>query len=312
MKGKTKIQTILGAGGGAGTEITRELSYYTKDIRIVSRNPKKVNETDQLMKADLTDSAQLDKAVAGSEIVYVTIAFPYSIKVWRELWPKFMRNLIETCSKHKSKIVFVDNVYMYDPKYLSDMTEETPINPISEKGKVRAEVAKMLMDAVEKNKIEAIIARAPDFYGPGLTNTMIYQSVYSNLLKNKSPQWLGKLDVIHNFIYSKDIGKAVALLGNTPDAYNQVWHLPTTNQKLTNCQWIELMMNAMNKQKKIQTMPDWMISALGIFVPILKELQDVGYQFKQDYFFNSSKFNKRFNFTPISPEDGIREMVSSK
>ena len=138
---------------------------------------------------------------------------------------------------------------------------------------------------------------------------MLYKTVYLKLVKDKNPQWLGKLDVIHNFIYSKDIGKAVALLGNTPDAYNQVWHLPTTNQKLTNRQWIELMMNAMNKHKKIQTMPDWMISALGIFVPILKELQDVGYQFKQDYFFNSSKFNKRFNFTPISPEDGIREMV---
>jgi nucleoside-diphosphate-sugar epimerase len=303
------MQTILGAGGGAGTEITRELSNYTKDIRVVSRNPQKVNETDQLMKADLTDPAQLDKAVEGSEIVYVTIAFPYSIKVWRELWPKFMRNVIETCSKHKSKIVFVDNVYMYDPKYLSDMTEETPINPISEKGNVRAEVARMLMDAVEKNKVEAIIARAPDFYGPGVIGSMLYQTVYLKLVKDKNPQWLGKLDVIHNFIYSKDIGKAVALLGNTPDAYNQVWHLPTTDKKLTNGKWIELIMNSMNKQKKIQTMPDWLISALGIFVPILKELQDVGYQFKQDYFFNSSKFNKRFNFTPISPEDGIREMV---
>lgn len=303
------MQAILGAGGGAGTEITRELSKYTKDIRVVSRNPKKVNETDQLMKADLTDPAQLDKAVEGSEIVYVTIAFPYSIKVWRELWPKFMRNVIETCSKHKSKIVFVDNVYMYDPKYLSDMTEETPINPVSEKGKVRAEVTKMLMDAVEKNKVEAIIVRAPDFYGPGVIGSMLYQTVYLKLLKDKNPQWLGKLDVIHSFIYSKDIGKAAALLGNTPDAYNQVWHLPTTDQKLTNRQWIELMMNAMNKQKKIQTMPEWMIRALGIFVPILKELQDVGYQFKQDYFFNSSKFNERFNYTPISPEDGIREMV---
>lgn len=306
------MQTILGAGGGAGTEITRELSNYTKDIRVVSRNPKKVNESDQLMKADLTDPAQLDKAVEGSEIVYVTIAFPYSVKVWRELWPKFMHNLIESCSKHKSKIVFVDNVYMYDPKYLSDMTEETPINPISEKGKVRAEVARMLMDAVEKNKVEAIIARAPDFYGPGVIGSMLYQSVYLNLVKDKSPQWLGKLDVIHNFIYSKDIGKAVSLLGNTPDAYNQVWHLPTTDRKLTNRQWIELMMSAMNKQKKIQTMPDWMISLVGIFMPILKELQDVGYQFKNDYFFNSSKFNKRFNFTPISPEEGIREMVTIK
>lgn len=303
------MQTILGAGGGAGTEITRELSNYTKEIRIVSRNPKKVNDTDQLMKADLTDPKQLDEAVKGSEIVYVTIAFPYNIKAWRELWPNFMKNLIDTCSKYKTKIVFVDNVYMYDPKYLSNMTEETPMNPVSEKGKVRAEIAKMLMGAVEKNKVEAIIARAPDFYGPGVIGSMLYQTVYLKLINNKSPQWLGKLDVIHSFIYSKDIGRAVALLGNTPDAFNRVWHLPTTDQKLTNRQWIELMMNAMNKHKKIQTMSDWMVSALGIFIPILKELQEVGYQFRQDYFFNSSKFNKRFGFTPISPEKGIQEMV---
>lgn len=303
------MQTILGAGGGAGTEITRELSNYTKEIRVVSRNPKRVNESDQLMKADLTDPQQLDEAVKGSEIVYVTIAFAYNIKVWREQWPRFMKHLIESCSKHKSKIVFIDNVYMYDPKYLDNMTEETPMNPVSEKGKVRAEVARMLMDAVEKNKVEAIIARAPDFYGPNVAGSMLYQTVYLNLVKDKNPQWLGKLDVIHNFIYSKDIGKAVALLGNTPDSYNQIWHLPTTDLKLTNKQWIELMMNAMNKQKKIQTMPDWMINIVGLFIPILKELQDVGYQFKQDYFFNSSKFIKRFNFSPITPIEGIQETV---
>lgn len=306
------MQTILGAGGGAGTEITRSLSNYTKDIRVVSRNPKKVNETDQLMKADLTDPKQLDEAVKDSEIVYVTIAFPYNVKAWRELWPNFMKNLIDTCSKYKTKIVFVDNVYMYDPKYLSNMTEETPINPVSEKGKVRAEVARMLMEAVEKNKVEAIIARAPDFYGPGVIGSMLYQTVYLKLIKDKNPQWLGRLDVIHSFIYSKDIGKAVALLGNSTDAFNQVWHLPTTDQKLTNRQWIEMLMKAMNKQKKIQTMPDWMINVLGVFVPILKELQDVGYQFRQDYFFNSRKFCKKFNFKPTIPEQGMKKIVNVK
>lgn len=306
------MQTILGAGGGAGTEITRELSNYTKNIRLVSRNPKMVNGSDQLMKADLTDPQQLDEAVKGSDVVYVTIAFEYKLKVWKELWPKFMKNLINSCSKHSSKIVFVDNVYMYDSKYLSNMTEETPVNPVSEKGKVRAEVAKMLMDAVEKNKIQAIIARAPDFYGPDVKGSMLYQTVYLKLLEDKNPQWLGQLDVIHNFIYSKDIGKSVALLGNTNDAFNQIWHLPSTDQMLTSRQWIELMMKAMKKQKNIQRMPDWMINVLGIFVPILRELQDVGYQFNQDYFFNSSKFCKRFNFTPTSPEQGMKKMVSQQ
>jgi nucleoside-diphosphate-sugar epimerase len=303
------MQTILGAGGGAGTEITHELFNYTKEIRVVSRNPKKVNETDQLMQADISNPSMLDEAVKGSEIVYVTVGFEYKIKVWKEKWPRFMKSLIESCKRHNSKIVFVDNVYMYDPEHLSNMTEETPIKPVSKKGEVRAEIFRMLMNAIDRNEVNAIVARGADFYGPGVAGSFFTQSVLNNLLKDKNPQWLGKLDVIHNFTYSKDIGKAVALLGNTPDAYNQVWHLPTTDQKLTSRKWVEIMMKEMNKVKKIQEISSTMMGLLGLFIPILKELKDVAYQFERDYFFNSSKFNKRFNFTPISPEQGIKEMV---
>ncbi len=167
----------------------------------------------------------------------------------------------------------------------------------------------MLMNAVDRNEVRAIVARGADFYGPGVTGSFLTQSVLNNLLKNKNPQWLGKLDVIHNFTYNKDIGKAVALLGNTPDTFNQVWHLPTTDQKLTSRKWVEIMMRETNKEKKIQEISSAMMGLLGLFIPILKELKDVGYQFERDYFFNSSKFNKRFNFTPVTPESGIKEMV---
>ena len=304
------MQTILGSGGGAGKEIAKQLINYTKDIRLVSRNPKKVSETDKLMKDDLSNPNALDEAVKDSEVVYVTIGFDYKTSVWKEKWPKFMSQLIQSCKKHNAKIVFVDNMYMYDPSYLSNMTEETPINPISEKGKVRAEIFNMLMSAVERKEVTAIVARAADFYGPGVIGSHLTQTVYNNLLKDKNPQWLGKLDVPHSFTYSKDIGKALALLGNTPDAYNQVWHLPTTAEKLTSRQWIELVMKAMNKQKKIQTLPTSMLGFIGLVVPILRELKELAYQLERNYFFNSSKFNKRFNFTPISPEEGVREIVN--
>lgn len=303
-------QTILGSGGGAGTELAKQLINYTKDIRLVSRNPKKVNDTDYLIKADLSDPAMLDDAVKGSDVVYVTIAFEYKTSVWKEKWPTFMRSLIESCKKHRGKIVFVDNIYLYDPKHLSNMTEETPINPVSEKGKVRAEIFRMLMSAVEKKEVTALVARGADFYGPGVIGSYFTQTVYNNLIKNKNPQWIGKLDVIHSFTYSKDIGKALALLGNTPDAYNQVWHLPTTNEKLTSRRWIELMMRALNKQRKIQSIPTFMLGFMGLFIPILKELKELAYQLDRDYFFNSDKFNKHFNFTPTPPQIAMNEIVS--
>lgn len=36
-------QTILGAGGAIGVELAKALSVFTSDIRLVGRNPKKVN-----------------------------------------------------------------------------------------------------------------------------------------------------------------------------------------------------------------------------------------------------------------------------
>ena len=304
------MQTILGASGAAGTELVKQLINYTKEIKLISRNPQKVNETDQLMIADLSDPALLDEAINGSEVVYVTIAFEYKTSVWKEKWPRFMRNLNQSCKKHNTKIVFLDNMYIYDRNYLSHMTEEIPINPSSEKGKVRTEIYHSLMKAIENGEVKGLVARAADFYGPMVEKSALMFSVYNNLLKGKSPQWIGKLGVIHSFTYSKDIGKALALLGNTPDAFNQVWHLPTYEGRLTSREWINLFMKAMSKQKKIQVVPVWAMGLIGVFVPVLRELKEMSYQLDRDYHFNSSKFNERFNFTPTHPENAIGEMIS--
>lgn len=305
------MQTILGAGSAVSNELAKELKKYTSDIRLVSRNPKRANDADQIMKADLSNLSLLDIAVKGSEIVYVTIAFDYKTSVWKEEWPKFMSNLIQSCKKHNAKIVFLDNIYMYDRNYLSHMTEETPINPSSEKGKIRTEIYNSLMKAIEKGEVKGLVARAADFYGPRVEKSAMILSAYNNLLKDKNPQWLGKLDVIHSFTYSKDIGKALALLGNTPDVFNQVWHLPTTDVKMTTREWIELFMRTMDKQKKIQALPAWAMGLLGLFIPIIKEIKDVYYQYDRDYYFDSSKFNKRFNFIPTSPEEAVNEIVNA-
>ena len=102
-------QTILGANGTIGKLLAKELASYTNQIRLVSRNPKKVNETDELFPADLTNEEMVEKAIEGSEIVYLVVGLDYNISVWREKWPKLMRATIASCVKHKAKLVFFDN-----------------------------------------------------------------------------------------------------------------------------------------------------------------------------------------------------------
>lgn len=165
------MQTILGAGGAIGIELAKALKEFTNDIRLVGRNPKRVNDGDQLMSADLLNADDVKQAVQDSTVVYITVGFPYNLKVWRESWPKFISNVIDACKENNSKLVFFDNIYMYDSNHLNGMTEDTPINPPSKKGKVRAEIAKMIMDEVEKGNLTALIARSADFYGPSIQNT---------------------------------------------------------------------------------------------------------------------------------------------
>ncbi|GAB4111460.1 MAG: SDR family oxidoreductase [Thermoflexibacter sp.] len=303
------MQTILGAGGAIGSELAKELKKYTSDIRLVSRNPKKVNETDQLFSADLTDSEQVKKAIVGSEIVYVVVGFEYNIKVWRREWVKLMKTVIEACQANKAKLVFFDNVYMYDRDFLGNMTEQTPIRPTSKKGEVRAELVKLIMDAVKAGKLEALIARAADFYGPKNEKSFLMEVVPKNFKKGKAANWFVRLDKIHSFTYTPDAAKATAILGNTPDAYNQVWHLPTDNQKLTGKQWIELFAKEMNVAPKTSVLPAWLVAVIGWFVPFMKELHEMLYQYDRDYFFNSEKFEKRFDFKPTPYQEGVRKTL---
>jgi nucleoside-diphosphate-sugar epimerase len=160
------MQTILGSGGSIGTDLAKTLTQYTDEIRLVSRNPVKVNDTDILHPVDLSDAIQINKAIEGSEICYVTLGFDYSLKAWKEKWHSFMANVIDACLQHQTKLVFFDNVYSIGKDNVHHITENSPISPSSKKGEIRAAVDKLILEEVNKGNLKAIIARAPDFFGP--------------------------------------------------------------------------------------------------------------------------------------------------
>lgn len=306
------MQTIIGSGGAIGTELAKALVEYTTDIRLVSRNPKKVNRTDQLFPADITHHDELARAIKNSDIVYVTVGFPYSYKVWKEKWPKFIMDLISVCKNEKCKLVFFDNMYMYDKNHLNRMTEVTAINPPSKKGKIRGEIAQMIMDEANTGKLKALIARSADFYGPSILNTSVLtETVFKPLSKGKIANWLGSDNYKHSFTYTVDAAKATVILGNTETAYGQVWHLPTAPNPLTGKQWIEKIAEKLHVKPRYQVAPKFLVQIIGLFMPIMRESVEMLYQYDRDYIFDSSKFEKEFNFKPTTYEQGIEAIIAT-
>jgi nucleoside-diphosphate-sugar epimerase len=302
------MQTILGANGAIGVELAKSLLKYTDRVRLVSRTPKKVNTNDEIVAADLTIREQTLNAVEGSEIAYLTAGLKYDINVWRSQWPVIMKNVIEACREHQTKLVFFDNVYMYG-KVDGWMTEETPVHPTSKKGEIRASIAEMLMNEAKKGNLRALIARSADFYGRDTNTSIAGMLVFENLRKGKKAQWLVNDQAKHSQTYIPDAGQATALLGNTPDAYNQVWHLPTDRNVLTGKEFIGKVAKEFGVDPRYTILSKWMLQMAGLFNATIRESVEMLYQSTSDYLFESSKFEKAFPLKPTSYDEGIRETV---
>lgn len=113
----------------------------------------------------------------------------------------------------------------------------------------------------------------------------------------------------HSFTFTVDAGEATALLGNTASAYGKVWHLPTASNPLTAKEWIEKVAHKLKTKPKYQVAPKFLVKLMGLFMPIMKESVEMLYQYDRDYVFDSSKFEKEFNFKPTSYEKGIEMIV---
>ncbi|MCX6315838.1 MAG: NAD-dependent epimerase/dehydratase family protein [Bacteroidetes bacterium] len=304
------MQTILGANGIISTEIAKALPAFTSSIRLVSRHPKKVNSTDEIVSADLLNASQTMEAVKGSDIVYLAAGLPYNRKVWQQQWPVVMQNVINACKEHQAKLVFFDNVYMYGP-VAGTMSEETPYNATSKKGITRAQIANMLLEAMKDGSLSGMICRAPEFYGPRNTLSGVNAMVFDNIRKGKKLQWLINDQVKRTYIYTPDAGKATALLGNTPAAYGQTWHLPCTDEPVNGKEFIALTSELYGKPLRYSVLNTFMVKLAGLFIPFVKETVELLYQYEQDYKFSSDKFKKQFpDFQVTSYRQGITEIIA--
>lgn len=303
------MQTILGAGGDIGTLLAKELKEFSNKVRLVARQPQQVNGDDELVSGDLLDAHAVSEAVKGSDVVYLTVGLKYDLRIWESQWPVIMQNVIDACVQNASKLVFFDNVYMYDVSAIPNMVEGSHLNPPSKKGVVRLAIVERINEAIAKNNLKALIARSADFYGPNSKNGILNILVLDNVKKGKTSNWQSDAHKVHSFTYTPDAAKTTAILGNTDDAYNQVWHLPTSPERLTGQQFVDLANRIKSQKSSYRILSPFLLYMGGLFDRTIKELIEMQYQNNQDYFFNSQKFCEAFQFTPTRYEEGIATVL---
>jgi len=288
------MQTILGANGQIAVELARELRRsHTDGIRLVSRTPRQVNGTDTLVSANLLDARQTAEAVQGSSVVYFTAGLPPDTALWEAQFPTMLKNALDASRAAGARFAYFDNTYMY-PQDARLQTEDTPFAPVGRKGKVRAAMASMVLEEMARGDIPVLIGRAPEFYGPGKTQSFTNALVIEKLQAGQKPRVPVRDDTRRTLIWTPDASRALAALGNAPDAFGQTWHLPCDDDRLTYRQFVAMAAGVFGRDAGYTVLPRWALAAAGLFARPVREIRELLPRYGQDNLFDSSKFKRRF------------------
>ena len=302
------MHVILGAGGAISDSLAHILSEKGIDIRQVARHSRHYTYGHP-MNADLTKADGVLKALDGAEVAYMVVGLPYKLSVWESTWPSMMQHVVNGCLQTGTKLVFLDNIYMLSDESMPHMTESSLMTPSSKKGKVRANVDRIMIEAMESGKLQGCIARSADFYGYTSSNkSLLLDMVIKKMVVGKMPQWFYTVDKKHSFSYVPDIAEALYILGTSDKSWGQVWNVPTA-PAMTLAEIISLINHLVHKHLKPQVMNEFMTSILRMFIPALAEMKELKYQLVQDYVLDSSKFEKAFSYTPTTMEEGLETVI---
>ena len=297
------LHVVFGASGGVGSALVQELLSRGRRVRTVSHSgsgsfPKGA----EVVRGDATDTAGAREVSRGAAVVYHAVNVPYP--QWQEKLPLVMSATIEAAADAGAKLIYADNLYMYG-KVEGPMTEETPYEPVSRKGVLRAQLADKLMAAHRDGKVRAAIGRASDVYGPGPLNAVAGERLFGAALAGKKAMWVGDLNAPHTLTYIHDFAKALVTLGEREEAFGEVWHTPSP-QPITGRKFIELVFDEAQRPPKFGAYSRTMMLLGGLFSSEVREFREMLYQFESPFVLDGSKYARVFgDVAPTPYREGI-------
>ncbi len=300
------VHVIVGAGP-VGSATARLLAAQGHSVRLLSRSGTGPGDAGiEKVRVDASDAGALLRAADGAEVLYNCVNPPYHR--WPADWPPIAASLLAVAEASRAVLVTVSNLYGYGPVDHA-MVETDPLAATSVKGRVRARMWDDALTAHSAGRIRATELRSSDFFGPGVTESVLGERVVPALLAGKGVSVLGDPDAAHSWTYVPDVARTLATLGADERAWGKAWHTPS-NPPLSQRAIIAALCRAAGVPPvKVGVVPSIALLAVGLFQPVVRELREIRYQLDRPFILDSSAVTRTFGIDPTPLDEALAATV---
>ncbi|MFM2077019.1 MAG: hypothetical protein RJA49_909 [Actinomycetota bacterium] len=298
---------VIGSGP-VGSGIALRLAEQGHPVTVVTRSGSGPDHPlVTKVKGDAADAETLTDLATGAATIFNCANPPYHR--WATDWPPMHAAIMAAAERTGAVVVMMDNLYGFGEGRPMPMREGDPLLATGTKGAVRARMARELLEAHAAGRLRATLARASDFYGPGVRDASLGERVVPNVLKGKRVSLLGRLDIPHSVSYMPDVVTTMVTIALDERAWGSAWHVPSgpaVSQRMV----VQAFADAAGTTVKAGAVPKAAITALGVVSPQMAGLKEVWYQFARPWVMDATLTEQTFGLRATPLADGAAATVA--
>jgi len=301
---------IIFGTGPMGIHVMQNLAARGEMVQMINRSgkaPTTLPAGVSVIAADVANLESAHNAASGATHIYNCVNAPYD--KWDTLMQPLFANILAVAAKANAKLIVGDNLYMYGDTNGAVIREDLPEQANTKKGKIRAQISAQMLAAHRAGTARVGIVRGADFIGPFVTNAVMGERAIAPATQGKAAQLVGNPDLPHTNTFIGDMAKAMVLVGERDDALGQVWFAPN-DTALTQRQIINMVFTEAGHKPRYTIATKLILQGLGIFMPPVREVVEMLYQFEKPFVVDSSKFERTFGVKGTPMDEVVRQTVA--
>jgi nucleoside-diphosphate-sugar epimerase len=298
---------VLGATGGIGGEVARQLRDAGWDVRALQRRgstPVEQRDGITWIRGDALSAQDVRVAAAGCSVI-VHAVNPPGYRRWSELVLPMLENTIAAASALGATVVLPGTVYNFGPDAFPVLHEDSPQRPRTRKGAIRVEMEQRLSIA-SKNGARVLIVRAGDFFGPQAGNSWFSQGLVKpgkpvTAVSNPSRRGVG-----HQWSYIPDVARTMIELLAHRDSLGPFatfhmagyWDADGTQM----AEAIQrVVIRRTDRKPRIAAFPWWLLTLASPFVATFREMREIRYLWREPVRMDNARLLAALGREPHTP-----------